>query len=166
MIRVGCGFDMHQLAPERKLILGGVEIPDAPGLVGHSDADALSHALCDALLGAAGLGDIGQMFPDSAPAFRGARSLDLLAQTREAVCARAGATIVNADATVALQSPQIAPYVESMRGNLARALAVSASRVSVKATTGEGLGFVGRKEGAAVFVVALLDFPEPESESE
>ena len=162
MIRIGCGFDIHQLSPERKLILGGAEIPDAPGLAGHSDADALSHALCDALLGAAGMGDIGQMFPDTQPEFRDARSLDLLAQAREVVFARMGATVVNADATVALQSPKLAPYVESMRANLAQALAIPESRVSVKATSGEGLGFVGRQEGAAVFAVALLNFPEAE----
>ena len=120
MIRIGCGFDMHPLSPARPLMLGGVEIPGAPGLLGHSDADALSHALCDALLGAAAMGDIGQMFPNSQPEFRGARSLELLARVRAEVAARHNARVVNADATVALQSPRLAPHIPAMRANLAR----------------------------------------------
>ena len=160
MIRVGCGFDIHRLCAGRKLILGGVDIPHHLGLEGHSDADALSHALCDALLGAAGLGDIGAMFPNTNPALKNARSLDLLAKVRAAVFSKAGAKVVNADATVALQSPALSPHIPAMRANLAAALDADESRVSVKATTGEGLGFIGRREGVAVFAVALLEVAE------
>ena len=160
MIRVGCGFDIHRLAAGRKLALGGVEIPHPRGLDGHSDADALSHALCDALLGAAGMGDIGGMFPNADPALKGARSLELLAKARAEVFAKTGATVINADATVAMQSPALAAHIPAMRANLAAALAVPESRVSVKATTGEGLGFIGREEGAAVFAVMLLEMAE------
>ena len=160
MIRVGCGFDIHQLVPGRKLILGGVDIPHPRGLRGHSDADALSHALCDALLGAAGMGDIGAMFPNSDAALKDARSLNLLTQARETIANKIGAKVVNADATVALQSPKLSAHIPAMRENLAAALAVSPARVSVKATSGEGLGFVGREEGAAVFAVLLLEVAE------
>ena len=160
MIRVGCGLDIHALAPKRKLILGGVEIPNEFGLAGHSDADALSHAVCDALLGAAALGDIGAMFPNSDPNLRNARSLELLAKARAVAFSKTGIVVVNADATVALQRPALAGHIPAMRANLARALAVPTARVSVKATSGEGLGFVGRAEGAAVFAVMLAEFPE------
>ena len=157
MIRVGCGFDVHQLVPGRKLILGGVDVPHSRGLRGHSDADALAHAVCDAMLGAAGMGDIGMMFPNSDDALKDARSLNLLTRAREAVANEIGATVVNADATVALQSPKLAAHVPAMRENLAAALGVASAQVSVKATSGEGLGFVGREEGAAVFAVVLLE---------
>ena len=157
MIRVGCGFDVHQLVPGRKLILGGVDVPHSRGLRGHSDADALAHAVCDAMLGAAGMGDIGMMFPNSDDALKDARSLNLLTRAREAVANEIGATVVNADATVALQSPKLAAHVPAMRENLALALGVASAQVSVKATSGEGLGFVGREEGAAVFAVVLLE---------
>ena len=157
MIRVGCGFDVHQLVPGRKLILGGVDVPHSRGLRGHSDADALAHAVCDAMLGAAGMGDIGMMFPNSDDALKDARSLNLLTRAREVVANEIGATIVNADATVALQSPKLAAHVPAMRENLASALGVASAQVSVKATSGEGLGFVGREEGAAVFAVVLLE---------
>ena len=157
MIRVGCGFDVHQLVPGRKLILGGVDVPHSRGLRGHSDADALAHAVCDAMLGAAGMGDIGMMFPNSDDALKDARSLNLLTRAREVVANEIGATVVNADATVALQSPKLAAHVPAMRENLAAALGVASAQVSVKATSGEGLGFVGREEGAAVFAVVLLE---------
>ena len=157
MIRVGCGFDVHQLVPGRKLILGGVDVPHSRGLRGHSDADALAHAVCDAMLGAAGMGDIGMMFPNSDDALKDARSLNLLMRAREVVANEIGATVVNADATVALQSPKLAAHVPAMRENLASALGVASAQVSVKATSGEGLGFVGREEGAAVFAVVLLE---------
>ena len=157
MIRVGCGFDVHQLVPGRKLILGGVDVPHSRGLRGHSDADALAHAVCDAMLGAAGMGDIGMMFPNSDDDLKDARSLNLLTRAREVVANEIGATVVNADATVALQSPKLAAHVPAMRENLAAALGVAAAQVSVKATSGEGLGFVGREEGAAVFAVVLLE---------
>ena len=160
MIRVGCGFDIHAFAPGRALVLGGENIPHEAGLAGHSDADALAHALCDAMLGAVGMGDIGAMFPDSDPAFRGARGADLLSRAREVVFEKTGATVVNADATVAMQRPKLAAYVPAMRANLAAALGVPASRVSVKATTGESLGFVGREEGVAVFAVVLMEVPD------
>ena len=159
MIRVGCGFDIHPLVAGRKLILGGVEIPNEFGLAGHSDADALSHAVCDALLGAAAMGDIGAMFPNTDPALRNARSLELLSQARAAVFSKGG-SVVNADSTVALQRPALAKHIPAMRANLARALDIPEGRVSVKATSGEGLGFVGREEGAAVFAVLLAEFPE------
>ena len=157
MIRVGCGFDVHQLVPGRKLILGGVDVPHSRGLRGHSDADALAHAVCDAMLGAAGMGDIGMMFPNSDDALKDARSLNLLTRAREVVANEIGATVVNADATVALQSPKLSAHVPAMRENLASALGVASAQVSVKATSGEGLGFVGREEGAAVFAVVLLE---------
>lgn len=154
-VRVGHGYDVHRLAEGRKLILGGVEIPFEKGLLGHSDADVLTHALCDAILGAAALGDIGHLFPDSDPRFQGADSLDLLRK----VCAYAqlsGWVLENADCTLLAQRPKIAPYVEQMRQNLAAACGVEIGRISVKATTEEGLGFTGSGQGMAAHAVVLV----------
>ena len=155
-IRIGCGFDAHAFADGRKLILGGVHIPNARGLAGHSDADVLAHAVCDALLGALALGDIGGHFPDTDDAYANADSMMLLSQTAEKVRA-AGGDIVNIDASVVLQSPKLSPHIEEMRRNMAAAAAVNISQIGVKATTTERLGFVGREEGAAAFAVALVN---------
>ena len=155
-MRIGHGYDVHRLVPERKLILGGVDIPYEKGLLGHSDADVLTHALMDALLGAAALGDIGHLFPDSDPAYAGADSLKLL----ERVCAllrEAGFRISNADCTVIAQAPKIAPFIPEMRERLARSMGTDRSRVSVKATTEERLGFTGSGEGIAAHAVCLIE---------
>ncbi len=156
MIRVGCGFDVHAFAAGRELILGGVRIPHDRGLAGHSDADALSHAICDALLGAFALGDIGAHFPDTEEKWRDADSLLLLSETMKKVRA-AGGRILNIDATVALQTPKLSPHISAMRRNVAAATGADLSQISVKATTTEKLGFVGREEGAAVFAVAMME---------
>ncbi|MGQ9484373.1 MAG: 2-C-methyl-D-erythritol 2,4-cyclodiphosphate synthase [Desulfosoma sp.] len=153
--RIGMGWDVHAFASDRPLILGGVNIAHERGLLGHSDADVLCHALCDALLGAAALGDIGTHFPDSQPQYKDASSLGLL----EAVCRllhQSGFGIANVDMTVLAQEPKIASYVARMRRNLADVLGVDENAVSIKATTTEGLGFVGRVEGIAACAVALL----------
>jgi 2-C-methyl-D-erythritol 2,4-cyclodiphosphate synthase len=153
--RIGHGYDVHRLVPDRKLILGGVEIPFERGLLGHSDADVLLHAVADALLGAAALGDIGCLFPDNDPQYAGADSLELLRQ----VAARvhdAGYTVCNADATILMQRPKLRPYIDDMRRNIAQALDVPVSSVSVKATTEEGLGFTGTGEGVAAHCVCLI----------
>ena len=155
-LRIGHGYDVHRLTAGRRLILGGVEIPYGQGLDGHSDADVLLHAVMDALLGAAALGDIGQLFPDSDPAYEGASSLALLREVGGCL-AKAGYAVVNVDATILAQRPKLAPYREKMRGNIARALGIDDSRASVKATTEEGLGFTGRGEGVAAHAVALLE---------
>lgn len=155
-MRVGHGYDVHRLVPDRKLILGGVDIPYEKGLLGHSDADVLTHAVMDALLGAAALGDIGQMFPDSDPKYAGADSLALLREVVRAV-EEAGYRVGNLDATVLAQAPKLAPHREQMRRNLAQAMGVDLSRVSVKATTEEGLGFTGSGEGIAAHAVVLLE---------
>lgn len=154
-MRIGIGYDVHRLVEGRPLILGGVEVPHERGLLGHSDADALAHAIIDALLGAAALGDIGQHFPDTDPAWRGADSLRLL-EAVVGLVEQAGYRVGNVDATVVLQRPKLRPHLEAMRANLARALKVDVGQVSVKATTGEAMGFVGREEGAAVHAVCLL----------
>lgn len=154
-MRIGMGYDVHRLVEDRKLILGGVEIPWEKGLLGHSDADVLVHAVMDALLGAAALGDIGQHFPDTDPAYKGADSLQLLSKVGE-ILKEAGYQIGNVDATVIAQRPKLAPYREQMRVNMARALSVDASQISVKATTEEGLGFTGAGEGISAQAVALL----------
>lgn len=154
-MRIGHGYDVHRLVPERKLILGGVELPFEKGLLGHSDADVLAHAVMDALLGAAALGDIGQLFPDSDPAYEGADSLALLRRVTE-VLAEHGYRIGNVDATVLAQRPKLAPHIPAMREKLAGAMGVSADQVSVKATTEEGLGFTGAGEGIAAHAVALI----------
>jgi 2-C-methyl-D-erythritol 4-phosphate cytidylyltransferase/2-C-methyl-D-erythritol 2,4-cyclodiphosphate synthase len=152
---VGFGFDVHAFAEGRRCVLGGVEFPGEPGLLGHSDADAPVHALMDAILGAAGLGDIGQHFPDTDERFRGAYSLRLLEETVRRAAA-AGYAVINADLTIAAARPRIGPRREEMRARLAAALGLPLDRVNVKATTTEGLGFVGRAEGVAAQAVALL----------
>ena len=155
-LRIGHGYDVHRLTEGRRLILGGVEVPYEKGLLGHSDADVLTHAVMDALLGAAALGDIGKLFPDTDAAYAGISSILLLERVPERL-REAGYAVVNLDATVLAQAPKLAPYRERMRENLARVLALDASRVSVKATTEEGLGFTGEGLGIAAHAVALLE---------
>ena len=156
MVRIGHGYDVHRLTEDRKLILCGVEIPYTLGLLGHSDADVALHALMDALLGAAALGDIGKLFPDSADEFAGISSLELLRRVKLHLAA-AGYDVVNIDATILAQAPKLAPYREQMRANIARELQIDVSRVSVKATTEEHLGFTGSGEGMAAHAIALLE---------
>jgi 2-C-methyl-D-erythritol 2,4-cyclodiphosphate synthase len=153
---IGFGYDTHRLVAGRPLILGGIEVEHDLGLEGHSDADVLTHAVMDALLGAAGLGDIGEHFPDAEEQFRGADSIVLLQRVAELVAAE-GLRVVNVDATVVLERPKLAPHRAAMRARLAEALGVDDRRVNVKATTGEGMGFVGRGEGAAALAVAALE---------
>lgn len=155
-MRIGHGYDVHKLVEDRKLILGGVEIPYEKGLLGHSDADVLTHAVMDALLGALALGDIGKLFPDNDPAYEGADSIKLLEKVREAVFDK-GYAVGNIDCTVIAQRPKLAPYIDSMRENIARALETDVSNISVKATTEEKLGFTGEGLGIAAHCVALLD---------
>lgn len=155
-MRIGYGYDVHAFCAGRPLILGGVHIPYEQGLAGHSDADVLAHAIADALLGAARLGDIGTLFPDTDPAYKGADSLVLLAHVAQLVRAQ-DFSIEDVDATVAAQAPRLGPHRDAMRANLARALGIEVEQVGVKATTTEHLGFVGRKEGIEAFAVALLD---------
>jgi len=156
-MRVGVGYDSHRFADEgeRKLVLGGVQIPHPRGLVGHSDADAVAHALTDAILGAAGLGDIGTMFPPTNQRWKDADSLDLLKRAYLRVV-EAGLSFVSADITVITEQPRLAPYVDGMREKLAGALVAGYSTVSVKAKTNEGMGWIGRGEGVAVIAVVLL----------
>ncbi|ACY47990.1 2-C-methyl-D-erythritol 2,4-cyclodiphosphate synthase [Rhodothermus marinus] len=153
--RIGFGYDVHRLVPGRPLILGGVRIPSERGLAGHSDADVLLHAIADALLGAAALGDIGRHFPDTDPRWKDADSLELLRQVYHQVVA-AGYEVANVDSTVVLERPRLRPHIDAMRANIARVLALPAEAVSVKATTSEGMGFVGIGEGAVAFAVCLL----------
>lgn len=154
-MRIGQGYDVHRLVEGRALILGGVCIPYEKGLLGHSDADVLTHAVMDALLGAAALGDIGKLFPDTDPAYAGADSIALL-RAVTALLGEKGWRVGNVDVTVIAQRPKLAPYRETMRQNLAAAMEVDTDAVSVKATTEEGLGFTGRGEGMAAMAVALL----------
>lgn len=154
-MRIGIGYDVHRLKAGRPLILGGIEIPSEAGLDGHSDADVLTHAIIDALLGAAALGDIGQHFPDNDEQWRGADSLQLLATVRERI-EEAGFVVGNVDAVVVLQQPKLRPHIDAMRQRLADAMKVGVGAVSVKATTSETMGFVGREEGCAAHAVALL----------
>ena len=154
-VRIGHGYDVHRLVEGRRLILGGVDIPWERGLLGHSDADVLTHAVMDALLGAAGLGDIGRHFPDTDPAYTGADSLRLLAHVT-ALLRERGFTVGNVDATVLAQRPKLAPHIPRMRENLARAMGAEPAQVNVKATTEEGLGFTGSGEGMAAHAVCLL----------
>ncbi len=158
-MRVGHGYDVHRLVPGRKLILGGVEIPWERGLLGHSDADVLTHAVMDALLGAAALGDIGRLFPDTSPRYEGATSLLLLGEVGRRLD-EAGFKIENIDATVLAQRPRLAPHIGKMREALAGALGVSLDQVGVKATTEEGLGFTGSGEGIAAHAVCLIERKE------
>lgn len=155
-LRIGHGFDVHAFAEGRRCVLGGVDVPCERGLLGHSDADVLAHALMDALLGALREGDIGKLFPDDDPAYEGADSIALLGRVADLVRER-GWRIVDCDCTVAAQAPKLAPYRERMRENMAAAMGVSVDAVGVKATTTERLGFVGRKEGIAAWAVALLE---------
>ena len=155
-MRIGHGYDVHKLTEGRKLILGGVDIPYEKGLLGHSDADVLTHAIMDALLGAAALGDIGKLFPDNDPAYAGADSLVLLERVGERI-AQAGYRVGNIDATILAQRPKLAPHIPQMRANLAHRLRLDVDQVSVKATTEEGLGFTGAGEGMAAHAVCLLE---------
>ena len=155
-MRVGQGFDAHAFIGGKKLMIGGVDIPYGKGLEGHSDADVLLHAICDALLGAAGLGDIGQHFPDSDPQYRGIDSRKLLLQVKKKI-EGSGFKIVNIDATIIAQEPRMAPHVPRMIGNIAEDLGVAPAAINVKATTTEHLGFVGRVEGIAAQAVALIE---------
>ena len=155
-MRIGHGYDVHRLVPGRKLILRGVEIPHALGLLGHSDADVVTHALMDALLGAAALGDIGQHFPDKDPSYAGISSLVLLGKVMD-LLHQAGWRVENADMTILAQQPKLMPHIPQMRQNLSRAMGVPVSAISVKATTEEGLGFTGREQGIAAHSVVLLE---------
>jgi len=155
-MRVGNGYDVHRLVPGRRLVLGGVEIQHETGLLGHSDADAPVHAIIDACLGAAGLGDIGMHFPDSDPAFKDISSLRLLCQT-QAKLARMHLSIVNLDCVIVAERPKLAPYIPEMRKNISGCLKIEESRVNIKATTEEGLGFTGAREGISAWAVCLLD---------
>jgi 2-C-methyl-D-erythritol 2,4-cyclodiphosphate synthase len=154
-MRIGTGYDVHRLAEGRKLIIGGVDIPFEKGLFGHSDADVLLHAVCDAMLGAAGLGDIGRHFPDTAPIYKGISSLVLLEEVRR-LLAESGYRVHNVDATIVAERPKMAPHIAAMVTNIAAAIKVDRSQINVKATTTEGLGFVGRDEGMAAHAVALI----------
>ena len=156
MIRVGQGYDVHKLVEGRKLIIGGVEIPHTLGLLGHSDADVLLHAISDAVLGAAALGDIGKHFPDTDPQFKGADSLKLLEHWAKLVEEK-GYRIKNVEATIVAQKPKMAPHIDTMRANIARVLGVDVDQVNVKATTEEKLGFTGQELGISSYAVACLE---------
>ena len=156
MMRIGHGFDAHRLVPGRALVLGGAAVPFERGLLGHSDADVLAHAVMDALLGACALGDIGQHFPDSGGEYKNADSLELLRRVC-ALAAGGGYAVVNIDATILAQRPKLAGYIPEMRANIARACGIEVSQVSVKATTEEGMGYTGAGEGIAAHAVALLE---------
>ena len=158
-MRVGHGYDVHRLIEGRKLIIGGVDIPHDKGLLGHSDADVLLHAIMDALLGAMSLGDIGRHFPDCDEAYRGASSMNLLINVKK-LLDECGASVVNVDATLVLQKPKVMPYIEKMRENIAFCLRVDKDRINVKATTEEHLGFTGRGEGVSAHAVALIELSE------
>jgi len=158
-MRVGMGYDVHRLLKDRSLIIGGVDIEHTKGLFGHSDADVLLHALMDALLGAANLGDIGTYFPDTDPQYKDISSRKLLAEVGKMID-EAHFTIGNIDATVVAQRPKLAPYIDQMKDNIAETLGIEKSRVSVKATTTEHLGFTGREEGMAAYAVCLLEETE------
>jgi len=155
-MRVGFGYDVHKLVEGRRLVLGGVDVPHERGVLGHSDGDVLAHAVADALLGAAALGDIGKHFPDTAAEWKNADSIVLLGKVRVLVD-QAGYDVVNVDATLALQRPKVLPFIDAMRANLARALRLTEANVSVKATTTEKLGFEGREEGVSAYAVCLIE---------
>ncbi|NOR86783.1 MAG: 2-C-methyl-D-erythritol 2,4-cyclodiphosphate synthase [Bacteroidales bacterium] len=154
-MRIGIGYDVHQLVENRKLILGGIEIPYSKGLLGHSDADVLVHAICDALLGALALGDIGQYFPDSSEEYKGIDSMILLKKVHQMI-ANKNYIIGNIDATLILQSPKISPYILRMRSSISEILQLEIDQISIKATTSEGLGYEGREEGVSAQAVCLL----------
>jgi len=155
-MRIGMGYDVHRLVEGRKLVLGGVTIPFGKGLLGHSDADVLVHAVCDALLGAAGLGDIGLHFPDTDPAYKDVASIKILAKTYELISGK-GFTIMNLDSTIFADAPKLSPYRDAMQKNIARTIEIEPDRVNVKATTFEGLGMIGKGEGIGAMCVALID---------
>jgi 2-C-methyl-D-erythritol 2,4-cyclodiphosphate synthase len=155
-MRIGFGYDVHRFAEGRDLWLGGIKIPHTKGLLGHSDADVVIHAICDALLGAAALGDIGTHFPDTDPKFKGIDSKFLLRETSQLIKAR-GYSIQNIDTTIAIQTPKIAPFIEIMISTLSRLLDIDTGQISIKATTTEKLGFEGREEGISAYAVVLLD---------
>jgi 2-C-methyl-D-erythritol 2,4-cyclodiphosphate synthase len=155
-LRIGLGYDVHRLVPERKLIIGGVDIPYTLGLLGHSDADVLLHAIMDSLLGAAALGDIGKHFPDTDKKYEGASSIDLLKEVKKLI-ANEGYTICNIDATIIAQKPKMLPHIAFMRENIASALEISISQVNIKATTEEGLGFTGQELGISSQSICLLN---------
>ncbi|NBR84603.1 MAG: 2-C-methyl-D-erythritol 2,4-cyclodiphosphate synthase [Verrucomicrobia bacterium] len=159
MIHVGIGYDVHQLVEGRRLILGGVDIPHTKGLDGHSDADALMHAITDAVLGAIGEGDIGQFFPNTDPRWKGAPSRIFLEEAARQVTLREG-RLVNVDASLIAQAPKLMPHVQAMKANIAAALGLDPRKVGIKATTNEKMGFVGREEGIAAMAVASVDLPE------
>jgi 2-C-methyl-D-erythritol 2,4-cyclodiphosphate synthase len=158
MVHVGIGYDVHALVEGRKLILGGVEIPHAKGLEGHSDADVLMHAICDAILGALGEADIGHFFPNTDPRWRGAPSHLFLREAARLVALREG-KIVNVDATLIAQAPKISPHIPQMKLKVADALEINSQQLGIKATTNEHLGFIGREEGIAAMAVASIDLP-------
>jgi 2-C-methyl-D-erythritol 2,4-cyclodiphosphate synthase len=155
-MRIGMGYDIHQLVSGRKLVLGGLTIPFEKGLLGHSDADVLVHAVCDALLGAAGLGDIGIHFPDTDPKFKGIYSMELLSRTY-AMVREKGFSIINADATVFAEAPKLSPHRTEMEKNIARTLETEPDRINIKATTGEGLGMIGKGEGISAMCMVLIE---------
>ena len=157
-MRIGMGYDVHRLVPDRELIIGGVHIPYEKGLLGHSDADVLLHAISDALLGAAAAGDIGKHFPDTDPQYKGADSLKLLSEVG-AILEADGFLVENIDATIIAQAPKMRPHIDAMRANIASALGIDVSQVSVKATTEEGLGFTGSGEGIAAQAICLITSP-------
>jgi 2-C-methyl-D-erythritol 2,4-cyclodiphosphate synthase len=159
-MKIGFGFDSHRLAEGRSLILGGVEVPHDKGLLGHSDADVLLHAVCDAILGAVGLGDIGRQFPDTDHAYQGISSMILLERVG-VLASECGYRVANVDSTIVLERPKLAPHVPAMCENIAHALGIDPDRVSVKAKTNEGMGFVGNAEGAAAFAVVLIEPGNP-----
>lgn len=157
MLKIGHGYDVHKLTEGRDLILCGVNIPHTTGLLGHSDADVATHAVADAILGATRLGDLGKLFPDTDPAYKGANSLELLASVMSLARER-GYELLDCDCTIAAQAPKLAPHREQMRANLANALGVDVANVGVKATTTERLGFVGREEGMEAWAVCLMEY--------
>jgi 2-C-methyl-D-erythritol 2,4-cyclodiphosphate synthase len=155
-MRIGAGYDVHRLVPDRKLVLGGVTIPHKLGLLGHSDADVLVHSLCDALLGAAGMGDIGIHFSDSDPKYKDIDSMKILSSVLEMVSEK-GFSIINIDSTIFAESPKISPYRDDIQKNIAKILKIDFDRVNIKATTTEGLGFIGRGEGIGAMSTVLLN---------
>ncbi|HDT13962.1 MAG TPA: 2-C-methyl-D-erythritol 2,4-cyclodiphosphate synthase [Candidatus Aminicenantes bacterium] len=159
MPRIGIGYDIHRLEPGRPLVLGGIEVPHASGLAGHSDGDALVHAVIDALLGALGEGDIGTLFPDTDPRFEGARSLGLLETVMGRLRSRGG-TVVNVDTVIVAEEPKMGPYIPAMKAALGPALGLPEAAVGIKAKTNEGLGPVGEKRAIACYAVALVDLPD------
>lgn len=155
MMRIGIGYDIHKLVPDRKLVLGGVDIPSVKGLLGHSDADAVLHALCDAILGGLGLGDIGELFPDTDPQYKNISSLVLLKKVSELMCEKKY-SVNNADITIVIEEPRISPFKEKMKQNIAYTLGMNADEVNIKATTNEGIGEIGKSAGIAALAVVTL----------